>query len=38
MIRNLKILGLALGAVFATSAVLASAAMAQQGLLTAEAR
>jgi hypothetical protein len=36
MIRNLKILGLALGAVFAMSAVLATAAMAQQGLLTSD--
>jgi hypothetical protein len=36
MIRNLKILGLALVAVFATSAMVASAAMAQQGLITAD--
>jgi hypothetical protein len=36
MTCNLKILGLALVAVFATSAVLATAAMAQQGLLTSD--
>jgi hypothetical protein len=34
MIRNLKILGVALIAVFALSAVMASAALAQNGLLT----
>ena len=36
MIRNLKVLGLALVAAFALSAVVASAAMAQQGLLTSD--
>jgi hypothetical protein len=36
MIRNLKVMGVALAAVFALSAVVASAAMAQQGMLTSD--
>jgi hypothetical protein len=36
MIRNLKVMGLALVAVFALSAVVASAAMAQQGKITSD--